>query len=129
MLAFRFIDGEFSIKLMHSSERVVKDVDNVPAEKIFKTKSFPLGIWNDFVVTAKWSYEDDGFVTIWWNDKRIVQYKGPVGYNDDKGPHFQFGIYRDETDKTYISYMKNVMMGNQATEVNFELTKAETRVK
>ena len=43
VLAFRFINGEFSIKLMHSSERVVKDVDNVSAEKLFKTKSFPLG--------------------------------------------------------------------------------------
>ena len=83
------------------------------------TKSFPLGRWNDFVVQARWDYTEKGLINVWWNAKAIVQYRGPVGYNDDLGQYFQFGIYRDETDKTYVSYMKEIKMGHSAEEVGF----------
>ncbi len=119
VLSFRYIGGQFSIKLVHSTERIVKDPEAVSSEKIFKTRSFKTGTWNGFVIEAKWSYENDGYLNIWWNSKQVVQYKGPVGYNDDTGPHFQFGIYRDNTDKTNISFMKNILTGNHASDVGF----------
>lgn len=119
VLAFRYRNGEFNIRLMHSAERIIKDVDNVPFEKLFKTKIFPLNEWHDFVIQARWTYKKDGLINIWWNNRQIVNYKGPVGYNDNIGPHFQFGIYRDSTSKTYVSFMKNVIMGNNAVEIDF----------
>jgi hypothetical protein len=129
VLSFRFINSQFSIKLVHSAERIVKNPDSVWSDKIFKTKTFDLGKWNDFVIEAKWSYEDDGFLNIWWNNKQIVKYNGPVGYNDDTGPHFQFGIYRDKSDKTYISNMKNVRSGNKAIDIGFKADKENTTVE
>jgi hypothetical protein len=120
VLAFRYSSGEFSITMRHSAERIVRDADAVPSKKLFVTKSFPLNEWNDFVVQAKWAYTEDGFINVWWNGKQIVEYHGPVGYNDDLAPYFQFGIYRDETDKTYVSYMKRIRMGRTAQDVGFK---------
>ncbi|MBO9666870.1 MAG: hypothetical protein J7501_08660, partial [Bdellovibrio sp.] len=31
------------------------------------------------------------------NGERIVDYKGPIGYNDDKGPYFKMGVYCKDT--------------------------------
>jgi hypothetical protein len=129
VLSFRFINGIFSIKLMHSSKRIIWDVEEIPSEKLFKTKDFALDKWHDFVIEAKWTYEDDGFINIWWNNEQIVHYKGPVGYNDNVGPHFQFGLYRDSTSKSYVSYMKNILTGNSANEIAFNNKKTETNIK
>ena len=122
VLSFRFINGIFSIKLMHSSKYIIWNVEEIPSEKLFKTKDFALDKWHDFVIEAKWTYEDDGFINIWWNDEQIVHYKGPVGYNDFRGPYFQFGIYRDSTNQTYVSYMKNILMGKSAKDVAFKFS-------
>jgi hypothetical protein len=119
-MAFRYRAGRFYVTDRHTSERIVKDSDTVPETILFQTNSFPLGQWNDFVVQAKWSYQDDGFVNVWWNGKPIVQYCGPVGYNDDLGPYFKFGIYRDDTDKTYVAYYNQVKFGTNAEAVGFK---------
>src|SRR5208282_5174192 len=95
-MAFRYRAGRFYITDRHTSE------------------------WIVFVVQAKWSYQDDGFVNVWWNGKPIVQYHGPVGYNDDIGPYFKFGIYRDDTDKTYVAYYNQVKSGTSAEAVGFK---------
>lgn len=129
ILSFRFVNGIFSIKLVHSSKRIIWNVDDVASEKIFNTKNFILNNWHDFVIEAKWTYEDDGYINIWWNNVQIVQYKGPVGYNDNAGPHFQFGLYRDSTSKTYVSYMKNILSGNSANEIGFNINKTQTNIK
>jgi hypothetical protein len=117
VLAFRYRNGKLSITMRHSADRIVRDPDAVPSEELFQTSLFPLGKWNVFFVQARWSFTEDGFINIWWNEKRIVSYKGPVGYNDDLAPYFQFGLYRDETDKTYVSYMKRILMGRVQEDV------------
>ena len=112
---FVFVMG---IDVRHSPERVVHDADHVPTTKLFGTTSFPLNVWNDFVVQAKWSYQEDGFINIWWQGQPIVQYHGPVGYNDDIGPYLTFGIYRDDSDRTYVTYVNQVKSGSQPADVN-----------
>lgn len=120
VMAFRYSSGTFSITMRHSAERIVRNADAVPSKELFETKSLSLDAWNDFVVQTRWSYTAEGFINIWWNGKPIVEYRGPVGYNDDLAPYFQFGIYRDETDKTYVSYMKGIRMGKTAQDVGFK---------
>jgi hypothetical protein len=129
VLALRFRNGEFNIRLLHSEELKVKDVDSVPSEKLYKTKEFPLNKWNDFVINAKWSYESDGFINIWWNNRQIVHYKGPVGYNDIAGPYFQFGIYRDNTNSTFVSFMKDIELGDNAVDIDFKIDQTERDIK
>jgi hypothetical protein len=129
VLSFRFINGIFSIKLVHSSKCIIWNVDDIPSEKLFKTKDFTLNRWHDFIIESQWTYQDDGFINIWWNKEQIVHYKGPVGYNDCRGPYFQFGLYRDSTSETYVSYMKNIFMGNSAKDVDFTIYKTETDIR
>jgi len=107
-LAFRYSGGRFSITLRHSADRIVRQPGTVPSVTLFETAAFPHGEWHDFVVEAKWSPRSDGGVMVWWNGRQIVRYAGPVGYNDDFGPYFKFGIYRDDTDKTYVVYFNQV---------------------
>lgn len=119
VLAFGSRSGRFFITLRHSAERVVRDADAVPSKELFGTNSFPVNEWNDFVVQAKWSYEADGFINIWWQGKPVVQYRGPVGYNDDVGPYLTFGIYRDDSEKTYVTYVNQVRSGSKPEDVGF----------
>ncbi len=118
-MAFRYEAGIISLTMRHSPERIVRDPDAVPSETLLKSRDFQLGAWNDFVVEAKWSCTPGGYVNVWWNGRRVVRYRGPVGYNDDVGPYVQFGLYRDESAKTYVSYMSQVRGGAFAREIGF----------
>lgn len=124
-LAFRFVNGKFSIRLRHSAERVLRDPENIPEEELFKQGGFPLGQWHNFVVQAKWSWQDDGFVNVWWNGRQIVAYRGPAGYNQDFGPKFKFGLYRDATDKTYVAWFNHVKSGGTPQAVGFDPASAK----
>jgi len=123
-LAFRFVDGKFSVSLRHSAEKTIRDPDAVPSEDLFKKGHFHLGQWHAFVVQVKWSYKDDGLVNIWWNGKPIAGYHGPVGYDEELAPQFKFGLYRDATEKTYIAYFNHVQSGENPKAVGFDPTTA-----
>jgi Polysaccharide lyase len=106
------------VTVNHSEQRIVADPDNVPQEVVFETKELPPGEWNDFVYQIKWSYHKDGFVNAWLNGKPMIRYRGPVGYNDEIGPTFNFGLYRDGTDKTYTVYFDEYRRGKSFSEVD-----------
>ena len=120
-LAFRFVNGQFAIRLLHSADRVLRDPEAVPTEKLFKSNNFALGRWHDFVVQAKWSYQDDGLINVWWNREPIVHYQGPVGYHADLGPQFKFGLYRDATDNPYVAWFNQVKSGPTPQEIDFAI--------
>ena len=117
-LSLRYREGRLQVSMRSSDQRIIKDADSVPKTEIFSTNEFQLGKWNDFVFHMKWSYKADGFVEIWWNGEQVAQYKGPVGYNDDQGPLPKFGIYRDDSEKTYISFFSEYRRGNSFEEVD-----------
>jgi hypothetical protein len=116
-LAVRFREGRLYVTVRHSSLRVVKDPDKVPEDTIFETKNFELGKWNDFVFQVKWVASESGYVHIWLNGKQVAIYHGPVGYRDDVGPLMKFGIYRDNSQKTYITYFSEVRRGSSYEDV------------
>ncbi|MEO5668411.1 MAG: polysaccharide lyase [Bdellovibrionota bacterium] len=111
-LQFRFAEGKLSIRLRYSELRVVKDPEKYHEEKLLEIKDFPLGLWSDFVVHTKWSSGSDGLIEAWWNGKRVVNYRGQTDYKDNVGPVFKFGLYRDDTPHTYVSYMSEVRIGD-----------------
>lgn len=124
-LAFRYVDGNFSVTLRHSAEEKIAKPDDVPSTDLFEKGKLRKAQWNDFVVHVKWSWQDDGFVNVWWNNEQIVDYHGPVGYNEATAPEFKFGLYRDATDKTYIAYFNGVKTGDSAGDVGFNPSKAK----
>jgi len=117
-VAQRFRNGRFYVTVRHTAQRIVAAPDQVPEETVFETKDLRLGEWNDFVYQVKWSCHKDGLINGWMNNKRIIQYRGPVGYNDEIGPTFKFGLYRDGTDKTYVVYFDEYRRGRSFTEVD-----------
>lgn len=119
-MGFAYRRGRFYLQIRHSAERILKEEDASAKEIPFSTNSLPHGRWNDFVVQAKWSYENDGFVNAWLNGEQIVKYRGPVGYNDDVGPYFRFGLYHGKTDKTYVVYFNQVRSGTSAEEIGLK---------
>ena len=117
-LQLRYADGRLSIRLRTSQLRVVKDPEKYDEKKLFETHDFKHGEWSDFVFQVKWSFKDDGFINVWWNGKQVVKYVGQTNYNDDVGPKLKFGLYRDDSKATYVSYMSEVRMGKSFDEVN-----------
>jgi len=122
VMAFVYDDGRFLVRIRHSAERVLKEEEDSARETPYETPSFPLNQWNHFVVQARWSYEADGFVNVWLDGKPIVRYRGPVGYNDNVGPYFRFGLYHGPTQKTYVAWFSRVRSGTSPEDIGFNPT-------
>lgn len=54
------------------------------------------GHWVRWWFIVRWDYTNNGFLKVWKDNTQIVDYKGPIGYNDVMGPTCKFGIYRSE---------------------------------
>lgn len=116
-LQLRYADGRMSIRLRTSRLRVVKDPEAYTENKLFETRKFRHGQWNDFVFQVKWAF-NDGFINVWLNGEQVVEYKGQTTYDDEIGPKFKFGLYRDDSKETYVSFMSEVRQGKSLGEVN-----------
>ena len=80
--------------------------------------------WHDFLMNVEWTDEEDGYIELWVNDKKVYQSKGKtigklIKRKKDKlkmGPMFRFGIYngnRNEVDnvKTQVVYYDSFKSG------------------
>jgi len=56
------------------------------------------GVWTDWVIHVKWSYEPDGVLQVWKNGARLIDQKGPNAFNDRHGPFFKMGLYKGWRD-------------------------------
>ena len=54
------------------------------------------GRWHSVVSVARfdWRPKGEGGVTVWLDGTKIVDYKGPFGYDTENPPYFKFGVYR-----------------------------------
>ena len=77
-----------------------------------------MGEWHDFIVNVNW-YSKQGYLNIWLDKNKIVEYQGPIGYNDIFGAYFKMGIYRDDTPETYLLYFDNYKRGFSPTAIDF----------
>ena len=67
-----------------------------------KTSMIPINKWINFKLTIKYTkyspIEDkvitEGYVKMWINNNKVVDWKGNIGKNDELGPFFKFGIYK-----------------------------------
>lgn len=50
----------------------------------------------------------DGHLRVWCNGIQIVDYNGPLGYNDLVGPYMQFGIYREAAPEHFAAQFRDV---------------------
>lgn len=69
--------------------------------------------WYDFVVHAKWTWRNDGFLKIWMDGKLVYQKKGSTYFDygsKTKGPYFKAGAYTDK--RPALVYVDEYRMGN-----------------
>ena len=69
-------------------------------------KSLTRGVWHHFVVEIHYDYRvsnTNGSVKIWYSEEdpvtiadSVLNYDGPVGYNDKLWPYLKVGIYKSE---------------------------------
>lgn len=118
-LSLRFIDGDFWVRIIHSSERIQTSNDGTNVYPYISNEYAQKGVWHDFIFHVKWSYQSDGYLEVWIDGNQVVDYHGPVGYNDDRGPYFKMGIYRStKIEHTYIAYHDEYRKGSSYEEVD-----------
>lgn len=111
---------EFLIRKCHSSVKVQFNNKENNKKRLYKSSEFiQKNVWHSFIINLAWSWEDDGYCRVWIDDRLVVDYKGPIGYNDDKGPYFKTGIYRDTVSGTHILYLDGYERGSTAAEIDF----------
>ena len=59
------------------------------------TADIQRGRWYDFDIKIRFDPFGDGFVTVRRDGTEVVNYKGPLGYNDELPPYAKIGIYRE----------------------------------
>ncbi|UYV37195.1 heparin lyase I family protein [Rhodobacteraceae bacterium D3-12] len=54
----------------------------------------PRDTWINIRFEVVFDYNGEGELRVYRDDVMIVDYNGPLGYNDDVGPYLQMGLYR-----------------------------------
>lgn len=97
--------GAFSNKLIFENEKqhwhavgrinLPKCADKSTQQSVYRKTGPEIRYddWNIFVYKVKFSLSK-GEASIWVNGENFVQYSGPLGQNNDRGPYPQFGIYK-----------------------------------
>ncbi|MFP4173505.1 MAG: polysaccharide lyase [Candidatus Hydrogenedentota bacterium] len=98
------------------------------------------GVWNDWVFHVQWDYREEedggkGFVEAWLQVdgggyEKVIDYKGPIGYNDERGVYLKWGIYKHPwggghkgNQSRRVHYYDEVKIGD--ADSNFEEMKVD----
>ena len=111
-LAMRIIsdNGNFLQLRGHYSLEKIQLNKNSKKSAFRKMIPFVYDRWMNFIVHTNFSISDDGFVKIWKDNKLVINYKGPIGYNDDLGIYFKIGIYCLHPKENYNIFHKNILI-------------------
>lgn len=120
ILQLRFAEGTLAILLRRYPKKVTTDDESYIQTRFFEKENFQLGFWHDFVFQIKWSATENGFIKAWLGGKKIIDFKGITENQDEVGPTFKFGLYRDDSPKTYVSYMSGIEIGPSAKSIGVE---------
>ena len=84
--------------------------------------AFDLGKWTQWVFHIKWSYKNDGFITVWKDGEKVFNFDRLSNcFNDGLGPYWKLGIYKwDWKDPSFksciekrILYYDDICIGNK----------------
>jgi hypothetical protein len=123
--ALEYRNGMFIIRICFNDQPVQKDNSLSSNNKtiLYKSDRYAVkGVWHDFAVNAFFDPSGKGFFRVWIDGNKIVDYTGPLGYNDAFGPWFKMGLYRDESPETFTVYHDDYRRGTSAESVGVEIT-------
>ena len=107
-LSLRTIDGQWMI---HTVSSPTKSVEISSGKQIYgkgnnkRIGPYETDKWVEFVFNVKFTHTNSGFVRVWKDNNKVMDYKGPVGYKNSQGPYLKLGIYKSQwrTGKSKIS--------------------------
>jgi hypothetical protein len=111
-LAIRTSGGQLTVTGRYSAEQTQTENDGVMLDLYTHPGTFEKGVWHDWVFHLKWQYDNQGFVEAWLDDTLVIDYQGPIGYNDHVGLWFKWGIYRDDHPVTQVIYHDEYRRGS-----------------
>lgn len=95
VLAQSFTDGIFKISTRFDNNRVQVAGRSGNPRTVYEDRRFPWNSWVNFVYHVQFDPAGKGLLQVWRDGKPIVNLRNvPIGYNDTRGPRYQFGIYR-----------------------------------
>lgn len=117
ILAHRYKDGALVVEIRHSSERLQRANDGV-VKQLLRVVEFKQGVWHDFRYRIVWSHEK-GEIDLWMDGEHVIAYRGPVGYNDERGPYFKLGLYHhDGGTRPFVIYHDEYKRGLRREDVD-----------
>ena len=117
VLAVRIENRELFIT-SRTSEQKIQTNNRGPSTTHFTLNDFPRNEWLDFVVEVIWSHNNNGSLKTWLNGDQIINYNGPIGYNDDLGPYFKFGLYKHSGNAPLVVFHDEYRRGGSYEEVD-----------
>ena len=89
-----------------------KPLTSSPVPKVvFADAAFKRGQVYHFVYRIRYSLAD-GLLQARRDGRQIVNYSGPIGYDEHVGPYFKFGIYREPAPETLAVHFNNLKIGD-----------------
>ena len=108
-IANRYRNGVFSITIQDGERRVV----------LFEEKADIRGRWNHLVYHLSLTPSPDGFLQAWFNGRQVVDYRGRLGYPDDRDHvYFKIGLYRDTLAVPMTLLLARFRRGTSRAEVD-----------
>lgn len=104
--------GERMQVTVHWSTSAQTNWSNVTENTLYTdTKNVQRGHWYDIKLTVKFDPFGNGLLDVWRDGIQLVDYNGPLGFNDQVGPYWKNGIYRKAASETIaINYSDFFMM-------------------
>lgn len=69
------------------------------------------GRWYAMRIAVKFDPAGAGWLKVWRDGRQIVDYRGPIGFNDVVGPYFKAGIYRASAREPMAVQFRGVRIG------------------
>ncbi|MEM7772635.1 MAG: polysaccharide lyase [Cyanobacteria bacterium P01_E01_bin.6] len=124
-LSIELRNGQWGIFSRWDANAITKPGDNgnggtIQSAKVYEGP-YEKGAWTDWVVHAKWSYEEDGLLEIWQNNEQVVNRPGPNCYNDtEHGFHFKIGMYkpgyREDHPSPLVLFHDTIRIGDETAQ-------------
>ena len=92
VIALRYVNGKLFVTTKSERERVTR----------YQTTREVRGRWTDFVFHIRHTRTNDGFVQLWIDGERVLDFRGPTAYGNEFGYpangrfYFKMGLYRDD---------------------------------
>jgi hypothetical protein len=107
----------FAVELVGEKMRIVgrysKDAVTTAANTTFvnmyqDSADIQRGHWYDMKITMRFDPSGNGQLDVWRDGVQVVDYSGALGFNDQRGPYWKNGVYREDAPESIALHYKTI---------------------